>query len=1381
MKRWALAAAIAVCTAAGATGWQGTPGLFTKLDPVIDAIWAGFDTGEAQRHVEFISQYWRLPGNAGYDASLDRIQARLSSAGFSALKGAPQAGASGAAARLFFDQYPNTESGGWDHTRGTLAIAGSDAAGDEVVLSRDKDRLALCINSFSTPPEGVVAPLYDVGRGDSDEDYAGKTLKGAVVLGDADAGQLWRRAVVNAGAIGVVSTALPRYLSPDPPGAPPTPRDQWDILQWSSIPYDAARKGFGFKATPRAAARLRQTIASRRIARPGSDETAPSDHVLVRVKISSTFSSKPVRTLVGEIPGAVVPAERVILAAHVQEPGANDNASGVATLAELAVALQSGIRAGKIPPPARTLTFLFLNEISGSRRWLQDHAADVKGVRYMISMDMTGEDVTKTGGTFLVERWPDPGAVWDRPWDPHTEWGRGNVRADQLKGDLINDAHLAVCERVARKTSWVVKSNPYEGGSDHTVFGSAGIPAILDWHFTDRHYHTNFDTPDKTSPAEMRNVGVCAASTAWLFASSDASISMSVAELVADAGKTRIALEEREGAKLAATDKDPAAAKTREGQIVGAWRKWYSEAVRSVSRLVVGSAPADFTTRLDALAAEFERVRSADWVSSPRTRSADWFPNPRSAVRIVPASFQATQGRDTPLFVCGTDMLVPPIPFRWDTLVLAADAQEFMPCPEGRHTSNHREAREGALLHAARKHDSPEFRRVVAQAWGRMGGGWSRVGVLPGETGAANLADMDPSAYVDTLGMLLNDGSPVVRREAANAIGEHLSGVPRELHPVQRVPPDNITRARQVLEKRLAMEKDDEVAATILETLGRLKYQDDASRDEIETFLVRNASGPAIRILGATKGLEAVIRGNVKRQVSNAGREKLRAIAVAPGPAVASGALEDTSSKQLGNTSMHLARSRRLAMLALQQARDDDTGTVVRAAGDADWQVRRLAVLRLDLVREEFKPIIKPLLADPVFQVRYEMVGPIARYATSTRDCSLLLRNFKDPEPTVVLRTIDLLPAVCAENEDITRQLVAWAENLRTPLGPHEWHTAAHALEALARLHPDAAGPLLELAVSHQIWQVRARAAAASIALKNEDAARRLAEDAEPNVRTAALEALVALKSPTVFHLATQALDSRDYQLIRAAAIALRGTPEPERVDAVNALLATLRRLTEQADDTSRDPRVAIIERLGELLWAERTADLGPFREDFDRKVREAADAAVVKIIGTRLPEASAIKHRYPYQPLPETLAALPHTAVIAIEGGGEIQLEMLVDQAPVTIARFAELVRAGYYNNLTFHRVVPNFVIQGGSPGANEYMGATRYMRDEVGTEPHTRGAVGISTRGRDTGDAQIFIDLVDNPRLDHEYTVFARVVSGLDVVDRVLEGARMMSVTVK
>ena len=131
----------------------------------------------------------------------------------------------------------------------------------------------------------------------------------------------------------------------------------------------------------------------------------------------------------------------------------------------------------------------------------------------MFSLDMTGEDTTKTGGTFLIEKQADPSAVWPRPSDPHTEWGASKVQAESLKGSLLNDLHLAVAMRRAKDTKWVVRTNPYEGGSDHTAFADAGVPSLLNWHFTDRYYHTNLDRPDKTSPAEMTNVGVAVATS----------------------------------------------------------------------------------------------------------------------------------------------------------------------------------------------------------------------------------------------------------------------------------------------------------------------------------------------------------------------------------------------------------------------------------------------------------------------------------------------------------------------------------------------------------------------------------------------------------------------------------------------------------------------------------------------------------------------------------------------------------------------------------------------------------------------------------------------------------------------------------------------------
>ena len=236
--------------------------------------------------------------------------------------------------------------------------------------------------------------------------------------------------------------------------------------------------------------------------------------VRVKVDVRSTFYDGQSRFVVAEIPGSVKPDERIVMVAHIQEPGANDDGSGCGTLLALAVALQKAIAAKALPAPGRTLTFIWGNENSASRAWLTAHPEQAKGVQYMFSLDMTGEDVAKTGGTFLIEKQADPSAVWPRPSDPHTAWGASEVKESELKGSLLNDVHLAICQRRATDSGWVVKTNPYEGGSDHTEFKNSGISSLLDWHFTDRYYHTNLDRPDKTSVPEMINVGTAVAT--WI-------------------------------------------------------------------------------------------------------------------------------------------------------------------------------------------------------------------------------------------------------------------------------------------------------------------------------------------------------------------------------------------------------------------------------------------------------------------------------------------------------------------------------------------------------------------------------------------------------------------------------------------------------------------------------------------------------------------------------------------------------------------------------------------------------------------------------------------------------------------------------------------------
>jgi hypothetical protein len=424
----------------------------------------------------------------------------------------------------------------------------------------------------------------DVGAGQR-EDFAGKDVKGAVVVGDASLGVLWREAVRDRGAAGVVSTQIASYVRP----ADPSKMDDAhkDVLQWGSVPYDEKLRAFGFKASWRAAERLREALRR-------------DPNASVRVEIDSSFYDRPHRTLLAEIPGRSKPEERIVIVAHLQEPGANDNASGSATLYGLARALQDAIARGALPQPERTLTFLWVDEIRGTRQWIQSHPDAVKGTRYMFSMDMTGEDTSKTGGTFLIEKQADPSAVWPRPSDPHSEWGAGNVRPETLKGSLLNDLHIAIANRRARDTGWVVQTNPYEGGSDHTVFASLGVPSLLNWHFTDRFYHTNQDTIDKVSAAEMENVAIAVATSAYFLASADQDDAIATVDLVEHAATARLALERRQGPAVIAAANDAEAARKVEEQVLAAWIKWYGEAFDSVSALPVRPPSADLRARIDA-------------------------------------------------------------------------------------------------------------------------------------------------------------------------------------------------------------------------------------------------------------------------------------------------------------------------------------------------------------------------------------------------------------------------------------------------------------------------------------------------------------------------------------------------------------------------------------------------------------------------------------------------------------------------------------------------------------------------------------------------------------------------------------------------------------
>ena len=128
----------------------------------------------------------------------------------------------------------------------------------------------------------------------------------------------------------------------------------------------------------------------------------------------------------------------------------------------------------------------------------------------------------------------------------------------------------------------------------------------------------------------------------------------------------------------------------------------------------------------------------------------------------------------------------------------------------------------------------------------------------------------------------------------------------------------------------------------------------------------------------------------------------------------------------------------------------------------------------------------------------------------------------------------------------------------------------------------------------------------------------------------------------------------------------------------------------------------------------------------------------------------------------------------------GAFKLELLPDAAPLTVDNFVELARRGYFNNISFHRVVPNFVVQGGDPRGDGNGGPGYQIRCEINEVPYARGAVGMALSGKDTGGSQWFITHSPQPHLDGGYTVFARVIEGMETVDRITRGDRIRSINV-
>ena len=141
----------------------------------------------------------------------------------------------------------------------------------------------------------------------------------------------------------------------------------------------------------------------------------------------------------------------------------------------------------------------------------------------------------------------------------------------------------------------------------------------------------------------------------------------------------------------------------------------------------------------------------------------------------------------------------------------------------------------------------------------------------------------------------------------------------------------------------------------------------------------------------------------------------------------------------------------------------------------------------------------------------------------------------------------------------------------------------------------------------------------------------------------------------------------------------------------------------------------------------------------------------------------------------------MKQTGVITLEKGGEIRMEFYPADAPKTVENFVTLAKKGFYNGLTFHRVVPDFVVQGGCPKGNGTGGPGYQIKAEFNKQKHLRGTLAMArSQDPDSAGSQFYICYGATPHLDGQYTVFGRVVSGMEHVDRIKQGDRMKTVAI-
>ncbi len=342
----------------------------------------------------------------------------------------------------------------------------------------------------------ATADLVDVGAGTADADYAGKEVRGRIVLASSQPGEVARLAVERHGAVGIVSYAQNQ-------------RTAWwgeneNLVRWGHLGTFAAKPTFAFMVSLKQAREFQRRLNGGERIRLSATVRAgkhPGSYEIVEATISGA--------------DPVLKREEIVFTCHLDHPrpGANDNASGAATILEVARTLQKLIREGRIPPPARTLRFVWPPEIEGTLALLNGRPELPPRIKATIHMDMVGGD-PETKAIFHVTRGPAslPSFVND---------------VAEAFGEFVNrqtasfasghGSDLPLHSPEGGKEAALADLAEYTGGSDHDVYceGSFRIPTIYlnDW--PDRYIHTNHDVAGNIDPTKLKRASFIGAACGY--------------------------------------------------------------------------------------------------------------------------------------------------------------------------------------------------------------------------------------------------------------------------------------------------------------------------------------------------------------------------------------------------------------------------------------------------------------------------------------------------------------------------------------------------------------------------------------------------------------------------------------------------------------------------------------------------------------------------------------------------------------------------------------------------------------------------------------------------------------------------------------------------